>query len=48
MTMRWVAGALAEAKNRFRKLRGHRDRKTLLVALDTHAAQVDTAERKVA
>ena len=27
MTLRWVAGALSDAKGRFRKLRGHRDMK---------------------
>ena len=33
MTLRWVAGALSDAKGRFRKLRGHRDMKLLLAAL---------------
>lgn len=34
MTLRWIASALSQAKDRFRKLRGHRDMKTLVVALD--------------
>jgi putative transposase len=33
MTLRWVAGALSDAKDRFRKLRGYRDMKLLLAAL---------------
>jgi hypothetical protein len=33
MTLRWIAGALSDAKGRFRKLRGDRDMKTLLAAL---------------
>jgi putative transposase len=34
MTLRWVASALSEAKDRFRKLRGHRDMKQLMDALN--------------
>ena len=34
MTVRWVASALDDAKDRFRKLRGHRDMKQLMAALD--------------
>ena len=33
MTLRWVAAALSDATQRFRKLRGHRDMKLLLAAL---------------
>jgi len=48
MTLRWIAGALSDAKGRFRKLRGHRDMKTLLAALKTKSASVADAERKAA
>ena len=48
MTLRWVAGALSDAKARFRKLRGHRDMKVLMVALTAQAPKVQTAERKAA
>ena len=34
MTLRWVASAFSDAKDRFRKLRGYRDMKHLIVALD--------------
>ena len=34
MTLRWVASALSDATDRFRKLRGHRDMKQLIAALD--------------
>jgi putative transposase len=40
MALRWVASALSDAKPRFRKLRGHRDMKILLAALDQHAQKV--------
>ena len=43
--MRWVASALSDAAGRFRKLRGHRDMKTLMAAL---AARVAKAELKAA
>ena len=48
MTLRWIAGALSDAKGRFRKLRGHRDMKTLLAALKAKSASVAEAERKAA
>lgn len=48
MTLRWIAGALSDAKGRFRKLRGHRDIKTLLAALKAKSDSVIDAERKAA
>jgi len=39
MTLRWIASALSEAKDSFRKLRGHRDMKDLIAALDERVAQ---------
>lgn len=39
MTLRWMASALSDAKGRFRKLRGYRDMKLLLAALDAHMTQ---------
>jgi len=48
MTLRWVAGALADAKQRFRKLRGHRDMKHLLVALATRTTDPQRVQRKAA
>jgi transposase-like protein len=48
MTLRWIAGALSDAKERFRKLRGHRDMKSLLAALKAKTANVTDAERKAA
>ena len=48
MTLRWAAGALSDAKARFRKLRGHRDMKFLLTALKTGATVATKAERKAA
>jgi transposase-like protein len=48
MTLRWIAGALSDAKGRFRKLRGHRDMKTLLAALKAKFTSVAEAERKAA
>jgi putative transposase len=48
MLLRWVAGALTEAKGRFRKLRGHRDLKFLLAALKPDALPTTKAERKAA
>ena len=48
MTLRWIAGALSDAKGRFRKLRGYRDMKTLLTALKAKSAEVTDAERKAA
>jgi transposase-like protein len=48
MTLRWIAGALSDAKGRFRKLRGYRDMKTLLAALKAKSANVIDAERRAA
>jgi len=48
MVMRWVAGALSDASGRFRKLRGHRDMKVLLAALQRHADRVAADELRVA
>ena len=48
MTLRWVASALADAKDRFRKLRGHRDMKVLIAALDDRIAQAQAAVLKAA
>jgi len=48
MTLRWVAGALADAKQRFRKLRGHRDMKLLLAALAAKTTEPQRVQRKAA
>ena len=48
MTLRWVASALTDASGRFRKLRGHRDMKTLMAALAARVATTDKAELKAA
>ena len=48
MTLRWIAGALSDAKGRFRKLRGHRDMKLLLAALKARSTHVMDAERRAA
>ena len=48
MTLRWVASALSDASGRFRKLRGHRDIKTLITALAARVAKADKAELKAA
>ena len=48
MTLRWVAGALSDAKGRFRRLRGYRDLKFLLAALKPNANPTTKAERKAA
>ena len=48
MTLRWIAGALSDAKGRFRKLRGHRDMKLSLAALKAKSANVTDAKRKAA
>ena len=48
MTLRWVVSALSDASGRFRKLRGHRDMKTLMAALAGHVAKADKAELKAA
>ena len=49
MTLRWVASALSDAKDRFRKLRGHRDMKTLSSALEQARRRcLNAAELKAA
>jgi transposase-like protein len=48
MTLRWIAGALSDAKGRFRKLRGHRDMKLLLAELTTRVENADAAGLKAA
>ena len=48
MTLRWIAGALSDAKGHFRKLRGHRDMKLLLAALTTRVENADAADLKAA
>jgi len=48
MTLRWVASAFSDAKDRFRKLRGYRDMKHLIVALDKRIAVDRSAELKAA
>jgi transposase-like protein len=48
MTLRWVAGALSDAQQRFRKLRGHREMKTVLAALAAQTTDSKRSERKAA
>ena len=48
MTLRWVASALDDAKDRFRKLRGHRDMRQLMAALDKRIAAAQPTELKAA
>jgi putative transposase len=48
MTLRWIASALSEAKDSFRKLRGHRDMKQLIAALDERVAQDQPVKLKAA
>ena len=48
MMLRWVASALSDAQGRMRKLRGHRDMKLLLAALEASVRSVTAAERKAA
>jgi len=49
MVLRWVASALSDARERFRKLRGHGEMSTLLKALHERAPiEVDQRSRKVA
>jgi transposase-like protein len=48
MTLRWVASALSDAKDRFRKLRGHRDMKHLIAALDKRLAADEPNRLKAA
>ena len=46
MTLRWVASALSDAKDRFRKLRGYRDMKQLMAAPTKRFAETPPAELK--
>lgn len=48
MTLRWVASALSDAKDRFRRLRGFRDMKPLMAALTKRAAEKQPRELKAA
>lgn len=48
MTLRWVASAFSDAKDRFRKLRGYRDMRHLIVALHKRMVVDQTAELKAA
>jgi transposase-like protein len=48
MTLRWVASALSDAKDRFRKLRGYRDMRQLMAALTKRVAENRPAELKAA
>lgn len=48
MTLRWVASALSDTKDRFRKLKGHGDMKRLLAPLDARIASQRPADLKAA
>ena len=48
MTLRWIASALSHAKDSFRKLRGHRDMKDLIIALDERVARDQPVKLKAA
>lgn len=48
MTLRWLARALDDAKDRFRKLRGHRDMKPLIQALDNRISETRSTGLKAA
>lgn len=48
MTQRWIGSALSDAKDRFRKLRGHRDMKHLVAALQRRVEPSVATDRKVA
>ena len=48
MTLRWVASAFSDAKDRFRKLRGYRDMRHLIVALQKRIAVDQPAQLKAA
>jgi putative transposase len=48
MTLRWVASALSDTKDRFRKLKGHGDMKLLLAALAARIASQRPADLKAA
>jgi putative transposase len=44
MALRWVASALHDAKDRFRKLRGFKEMNKLLAALNAHAEKLHAAD----
>jgi putative transposase len=46
MIVRWVATALTEAENKFRRLKGHKDMPRLLAALKAHERQLRVDMRK--
>lgn len=48
MTLRWVASALSDASVRFRRLRGHRDMKALITALEARCATFEPLALKAA
>ena len=48
MTLRWVASALSDAKDRFRRLKGHSDMRRLLAALDARIERHQTPNLKAA
>jgi putative transposase len=48
MVLRWVAAALSDAKQRFRKLRGHREMSELIAALAKRNPHDAELQRKVA
>ena len=48
MTLRWVASALSDAKDRFRRLKGHSDMRRLLAALDARIERHQTPDLKAA
>ena len=45
---RWVASALSDAKDRFRKLRGFRDVKLLIAALDQRVGDPQSLQLRAA
>jgi hypothetical protein len=48
MTLRWVASALSDACGRFRSLRGHRDMKALIAALEARCVTLEPLALKAA
>jgi putative transposase len=48
MTLRWIASALSDAKDRFRKLPGHRDMKQWIDALDRRLTAEHHSDLKAA
>jgi putative transposase len=48
MTLRWVAGAFSEAKQRSRSLCGHREMKTLFAALAAKPIDSQCSQRTAA